>query len=67
MRQLVIEDCVLFSFIRFLSHRVFPNKVLTRHIIYQWASKGECYEYLIKWMFIMIKVKFWYTLNSNSY
>jgi hypothetical protein len=32
-----------FSFTRFLSQRVFPSKVLTRHVLDEWTSKGECY------------------------
>src|ERR1044072_5950364 len=30
-----------FSFTRFLSHRVFPSKVLTRHILKGWSSRGS--------------------------
>jgi len=36
-----------FSFTRFLSQRVFPSKVLMRHILYQWTPEGECYELMV--------------------
>jgi len=41
------ECCTLFPSLGFLSQRVFPSKVLTRHILYQWTLKGECYELMI--------------------
>src|ERR1044072_4182342 len=44
MRQCIMIDYRMlysFSFTRFLSHRVFPIKVLTRHILKEWSSRGS--------------------------
>ena len=43
-----------FSFTRFSSQRVFPSKVLMRHILYQWTPEGECYELMVVLWFITI-------------
>src|ERR1044072_7853740 len=44
MRQCIMIDYRMlysFSFTRFLSHRIFPSKVLTRHILKEWSSRGS--------------------------
>src|ERR1044072_1095557 len=44
MRQCIMIDYRMlysFSFTRFLSHWVFPSKVLMRHILKGWSSRGS--------------------------
>jgi len=48
--QYCIKEYIMvysFSFISFLSQRVFPCKVLTRHILLSMDTQGECYELMV--------------------
>jgi len=50
MNNIVLKNtkcCTLFPSLGFLSQRIFPSKVLTRHIILSMTLNGECYELMI--------------------